>query len=222
MDLTQKYFQAIMDGDQAGVKQMLDDDPSLLNSRVPSGVPALLFAMYYGQPLIVRTMLERGAAVDVFSAAAIGITGKLRTLLSGSPELTNAVAPDGFSPLGLASFFGQKEAAELLLEKGAEVNAAALNSQRVMPLHSAAAGQHFEIAKLLIEHGALVNAEQEGGFTPLHGACQNGQVEMVKLLLEHGADIHALSHEGRSALYFAREGNHTQVIELLEAAGAKD
>ena len=222
MDLTQKYFQAIMDGDLAGVTQLLDNDPSLLNTRVPSGVPALLFAMYYGQPLIVRTMLERGAAVDVFSAAAIGITGKLRTLLSGSPELANAVAPDGFSPLGLASFFGQKEAVELLLEYGAEVNAAALNSQRVMPLHSAVAGQHFEIAKLLIEHGALVNAEQEGGFTPLHGACQNGQLEMVKLLLDHGADIHALSHEGRSALHFAREGSHTQVIELLEAAGAKD
>jgi len=222
MDLTQKYFQAIMDGDLAGVTQLLDDDPSLLNIRVPSGVPGMLFAMYYGQPLIVRALLERGAAVDVFSAAAIGITGKLRTLLNGSPDLANAVAPDGFSPLGLASFFGQKEAAELLLDNGANVNAAALNSQRVMPLHSAVAGQHLGIAKLLVEHGALVNAEQEGGFTPLHGACQNGQVEMVKLLLDNGADIHALSHEGRSALFFAREGSHTQVIALLEAAGAKN
>jgi ankyrin repeat protein len=222
MDQTQKYFQAIMDGDLTGVTQMLDNDPSLLNTCVPSGVPALLFAMYDGQPLIVRVLLERGAAVDVFSAAAIGITGKLRTLLSESPALSNAVAPDGFSPLGLAAFFGQKETVELLLENGAEVNAASLNSQRVMPLHSAVAGQHFEIAKRLIEHGALVNAEQEGGFTPLHSACQNGQLEMVKLLLDNGADIHALSHEGRSTLYFAREGSYTPVIELLEAAGAKD
>jgi ankyrin repeat protein len=222
MDLTQKFFQAIMDGDQAGVTQLLDNEPSLLNTHVPSGVPALLFAMYYGQPVIVRTLLERGAAVDVFSAAAIGITGKLRTLLAGKPDLVNAAALDGYSPLGLASFFGQKEAVELLLENGAEVNAAAVNSQRVMPLHSAVAGPHFEIAKLLLEHGALVNAEQEGGFTPLHGACQNGQVEMVKLLLDNGAEVNALSHEGRSALYFAREGSHTQVVELLEAAGAKD
>ena len=221
MDLTQKYFQAIMDGNPAGVVELLDADPSLLNKRMPSGVPAMLFAMYYGQPLIVRTLLERGAAVDVFSAAAIGITGRLRSLLSEQPDLANAVAPDGFSPLGLASFFGQKEAVELLLEKGAAVNAAALNSQRVMPLHSAAAGQHYEIAKLLVEHGALVNAEQEGGFNPLHAACQNGQVEMVKLLLEHGADVNALSGEGRSALHFAQEGGHTAVIELLEAAGAK-
>ena len=222
MDLSQKYFQAIMDGDQTGVTKLLENDPSLLNTRVPSGVPTLLFAMYYGQPAIVRTLLERGAVVDVFSAAAIGIIGKLRAVLTGSPDLANAVAPDGFSPLGLACFFGQKEAVVLLLENGAKVNAAALNSQRVMPLHSAVAGQHFEIAKLLVEHGALVNAEQEGGFTPLHAACQNGQAEMVKLLIEHGADVNAQSGEGRSALYFAREGSHTQVIEVLVAAGAKE
>ncbi len=221
MDQSQKFFQAIMDGDVEAVSASLESDPGLLNVRMPSGVPAVLFAMYYGQPRVVRTLLERGAAVDVFSAAAIGITGRLRSLLAEQPDLANAVAPDGFSPLGLASFFGQKDAVELLLEQGAEVNAASLNAQRVMPLHSAVAGQHVEIAKLLLEHGALVNAEQEGGFTPLHGACQNGQPEMVRLLLDFGADVHALSGEGHSPLYFARESGNAQVVELLEAAGAK-
>ena len=211
-----------MDGDQTGVNELLNVDPQLLNARTPSGVPAVLFSMYYNQPAIVRIFLERGAEVDIFTASAVGMTHRMKTILAQQPGSVNAIAPDGFFPLGLASFFGKADAAQILVEQGAEINAPSQNPQRVMPLHSAVAGQNIEIATLLLDHGAEVNARQSGDFTPLQGAAQNGQVEMVQLLLDHGAELNLRSSEGHTALHFAREGNFSAVITLLESKGAEE
>ncbi|MFC3918361.1 ankyrin repeat domain-containing protein [Deinococcus metalli] len=78
----------------------------------------------------------------------------------------NAVSPDGFTPLGLASFFGRAEAAQVLLEAGADVHAVSRNPMQVQPLHSAVAGNHEALARVLVAAGADVNAEQADGFTP--------------------------------------------------------
>ena len=120
--------------------------------------------------------------------------------------------------MGLAAFFGHTAIAQLLLEHGADINAASRNGQRVMPLHSSVAGQHLALTKLLLEHGADVNATQEGGFTSLQGAAQNGQHEMVELLLKYGADKNARSDGGQTALDIARAEGHEAVATLLQGA----
>ena len=53
--------------------------------------------------------------------------------------------------------FGHKEVVELLIAKGADVNAK--NDGGYTPLHQAAINGHKEIAELLIEKGANVNAK---------------------------------------------------------------
>jgi ankyrin repeat protein len=114
----------------------------------------LLQAVYRGDQ-------ARAEELDVFEAAAVGRTERLRELLDEDPSLANAWAEDGFQPLGLASFFGHVDAVRLLLERGADVNSPSRNEMKVMPLHSAAATQHpgarYELAKLLLEHGADPN-----------------------------------------------------------------
>jgi len=218
MNNVDQLFQAIMNGDTAAASRLLDLDPDLVNARTPSGVAVVLFSLYYGQPALVKLFLERGAEVDIFSASGIGLTTRLKELLDQQPDLANVEAVDGYSPLGLASFFGQEEAALLLLSKGAQVNRASNNPQKVMPLHSAAAGQHLGIARALLAAGAQVNARQEGGFTPLMSAAQNGQVEIVRLFLDHGADRTAVSDDGHSALIYAEEAGNQEVLALLQAA----
>jgi uncharacterized protein len=150
----------------------------------------VLDAIYRGD----REEAERLAAgrdLDVFEAAALGRTERLRELLAEDPSRANAYADDGFQPLGLACFFGHVEAARLLVEHGAEVNSASRNHMKVMPLHSAAAAQdpdvRYEIARLLLEAGADPNARQQDEFTPLMAADQHDDGRLRKLLVEHGA-----------------------------------
>jgi ankyrin repeat protein len=58
--------------------------------------------------------------------------------------------------------------AELLIEKGASVNA--LTTDNATPLHWAAQSENSKTAELLIEKGASVNALTTNNETPLHWA----------------------------------------------------
>ena len=151
----------------------------------------LLQAVYQGDRARVDALLAADPELDVFEAAAVGRTERLRELLDEDPSLANAWAEDGFQPLGLASFFGHLEAARLLVEHGAEVNSASRNEMKVMPLHSAAATgdaeMRYELAKLMLENGADANARQQDEYTPLMAADQHGDERLRALLVEHGA-----------------------------------
>jgi uncharacterized protein len=151
----------------------------------------LLQAVYRGDQALVDELLSADPELDVFEAAAVGRMDRLRELLDEDPSLANAWAPDGFQPLGLASFFGHLDAARLLVERGAEVNSASRNDFKVMPLHSAAATSdsetRYELTKLLLERGADPNALQQDDFTPLMAADQHGDKRLRELLVEHGA-----------------------------------
>ena len=152
----------------------------------------LMQAVYRGDEERVGELLAAEPELDVFEAAAVGKTDRLRELLDEDPALANAWADDGFQPLGLASFFGHGGAVRLLLERGAEANSASRNEMRVMPLHSAAATDdpdaRYEIAKLLLDHGADPNTRQQDDFTPLMAADQHGDERLRLLLIEHGAE----------------------------------
>jgi ankyrin repeat protein len=151
----------------------------------------LLQAIYRGDQTRAGELLAADPELDVFEAAAVGRTERLRQVLDEDPSLANAWADDGFQPLGLASFFGHVDSARLLVERGAEVNSASRNDFKVMPLHSAAAtgdpDVRYELAKLLLEHGADPNARQQDDFTPMIAAEQHEDERLRALLVEHGA-----------------------------------
>ncbi len=89
------------------------------------------------------------------------------------------------------------EAARLLIEFGADVNAIDGEKQRLTPLHVRAEHGDVEMVKLLLEHGADVHAESCMS-TPLHcavGGFQHAPPErwrdVAERLLEAGADVNA-------------------------------
>ena len=209
-------FALIEAGDEDAVRDLLDGRTELAETRSEEGRSPVLHALYMGHGELVETLLDANPALDVFDAAAVGRTRGLEALLSGDPELAKARASDGFTALHLASFFGHEAAAALLLERGADANAVARNSElQVAPLHSAAAGGHPKLVTLLLGHGADPNARQGGGFTPLHAAAQNGDRESVEALLERGADRSAQTDEGQTSEELAAAAGHEKIRQLL-------
>ena len=214
--MSQEFLAAATNGDVSKVKTMLHSDPSLARAKDQNGVSVIMKATYYGKKEVVDALLESGVELDVFEAVANGQTERVLDLIAKDASVANAYSVDGFTPLGFATFFGQREVVKTLLEAGADVNAASRESMKVTPLASAAAAKQTEIARLLIAHGANVNARAAGGHIPLHEAAANGNLELVKLLIENGVDANARTDDGKTPLDFAVEYKRPEIIELLE------
>ena len=81
-------------------------------------------------------------------------------------------------------YAANKEIAELLIAKSADVNAK--NVVGETPLHDAVGQGHKEIVELLIANGADVNAKNDDGRTPLDSAIKDKHTETADLLRKHG------------------------------------
>lgn len=214
--MTQEFIDAAAQGDVAKVKEMLQADPSLAQSRDENGLSVVLKATYYGKRDVVEALLASGLELNLFEAAATGQTDRVRTLIKENSALVNSFSPDGFAPLSLAVFFGHPETVNALLAAGAEVNAPSRETMKLTPLASAMATAQNEIAKTLIEHGANVNAKAESDLTPLHTAAARGNIEAATLLLEHDADINALTTDGKKPISYAEERNQPEMVDFLK------
>ena len=211
----------IRQGDLAGVRASLADDPELLDAANQSGQNAFLLAKYYRQPEIAEYLLSLSPKLDLFSSCVAGRVGAVTDQIDRDRSLLEAHSGDGWTPLHLAAFFGHPELANALLDRGADVNARSTNSMKNTPLHAAAAGGQTELVRLLLERGADANASQEAGWTTLHSAAQSGNREMVEVLLAHGAHINARAQNNQAALDLALTKGHQDVARLLEELGAR-
>ncbi len=115
---------------------------------------------------------------------------------------------------------GHLDIVELLLKRGADINAVSRNKFIATPLQGAVVGKRIQLARLLIARGAKVSPRGEGGDSPLHECAGNGAIEIARLLLDHGADINAKDDEGKTPLAIALEYKQSEMAELLRKRGA--
>lgn len=216
--MNKDFFDAIRTGDAARVAEMIDADCELLNAPDDNGMPPYTVARYSRQDTVAKLLLERGAQLDINSAAMAGLADRIADLLAHDRTLVQSYSHDGWTPLHLASFFGSVPSAEVLLSHSADVHARSRNNMNNTPLHAAVAGRHLEIVKLLLAHSADVNAKQHGGWTPLHGAAQSGNLELVETLLGYGAAVQSRADNNQTPLDLALTGGHTAVVDILEGA----
>src|SRR5262245_4401049 len=170
-------------GDLRKVQGILADNFLLASQRLPNGESPLMAALYRGHHDVVEAIVDAGAEIDVFAAAATGRVNHLRREVTEST--VNAYAYDGWTPLHLAAFFGHRDAAGILLDAGAAVHAVSKNGLTNTPLHAATAGKHTDVALLLLEHGADPLTADAGGYTPLEIARQN-QLDSVVAAIAAG------------------------------------
>jgi hypothetical protein len=172
-------FELIDAGDAEGVAKVLASNPLAAAGHDEHGLTVLMRAAYRG-----------GDVFDVVRAADPPLEPFDRIMVGESDELPapDAWTPDGFTPLHLAAFACNTEAARKLLEAGADPNVIATASfARVTPLGTCAFAGANDVAKLLLEHGADPNVAEDDRFTPLDAAVENGNAELAEVLRAHMA-----------------------------------
>jgi ankyrin repeat protein len=212
----EKLEQYITTADLAQLEPLLAQSPKLATTPTSHGVSPLMLSCYYKKPTVTDMLLKYTGDLTMFEAAAAGKLDLIANLVYTSPGTVNDYAEDGFTPLGLACYFGHHDVARYLVLKGADVNLPSNNGFHVYPLHSACAGNYTQIARMLIENGSLINIKQQAGATPLHAAAQNGNLDLLILLLENGAEVNIRMEGGKLPADLAREKGFEDIAAILE------
>jgi uncharacterized protein len=214
----QRLFAAIEAGQIETVRELVSGDRTLVDARNTSGLSAVLVATYYGRNEIAKLLIDSGAHLTIFEAAATGAQERVEQILQTDPSSINSYSTDGWTAMHLAVFFGRVNIVHLLHSKGADINAVSKNEQRVRPLHSALANpNNAAVAQLLIDYGADVTATQAQGYTPLHYAASNGLESIVRNLLARSVDKNVRDLDGKTPRDLALEKGHPAVADLLKA-----
>lgn len=214
MDIAQLEEQ-IEAGDLNAVKEILVQQPKLANSRTAHNISPLLLACYYKKQDIANLIAEFVDDLTLFEACAVGKFDAATLLIFQKPDSINDFSEDGFTPLGLACYFGHEELARFLVLKGADVNLASKNGFNVFPIHSAVAANNINITKILLNAGAYPNVCQKAGLAPLHTAAQLGNIELIILLLEHGAEVSLRMEGGKLPADLAADKGFHEIAEIL-------
>jgi ankyrin repeat protein len=218
--LKTEMIEAVKINNLEKVTALIGQNSTLVNASNSNGETAVLLSAYYRSNEIKELLIEQGANLNIHEAAAVGKTIRVKELLETSEALINSYSIDGFTPLGLASHFGNEETVKLLLDKGADVNIRSKDGNlNNMALHAAIAGNYEQIVRNLIQHDADVNAKCEGkwrmGFTPLHVAAYFGREAILQVLLENSADSNRLTDNQESPYDLAILKGHPEAAALL-------
>ncbi|MEG4228888.1 ankyrin repeat domain-containing protein [Microcoleus sp. N9_B2] len=186
-------------------------NPTQWKKRLKIGIAAIATVAVFNHfkyPILNRIGFTPNAVVE---AVEQGDTQTVRHYLDLGINANSRV-----NNQNLLHFAGSKEVAELLIAKGADVNAK--SAYGWTPLHMAAVYDHIKVAQTLIVKGADINAwtgSQYFDGTPLFFA---RSPEMTKLLIAKGADVNAKNKNGLTPLHRARS---KAIAKILLAAGAK-
>jgi len=123
----------------------------------------------------------------------------------------------GWSLIHTLAAYGRELAVQLLLEKGANLEAP---SDHGTPLVVAALYGYEGTVKLLLEKGAQLEARNKYGGTPLSVATMNGYEGIVKLLIDRGANIEGKDKKGNTPLMCGARQNNWRIVEFLLWKGA--
>ena len=161
------------------VKEMLAEQPELLNENAEWIETPLQAAAHVGNREIADYLLGQGAPLDICTAAMFGNADAVHQFLADNPEEAQATGSHNIPVMYFAAIGGSIEVAEILHHAGSPVN---VEEGVMSPLHGAAIFGQAPMVKWLLEHDADPYAKDYEGKTPLDRARENGHAEAVALI----------------------------------------
>lgn len=170
------------------------------------------------KPFKSDTNLVWPIMTPLHKAAYYGKINTVKSLITLKTNVNNQDNLEQVTPLIIASYWGNTQIVQLLLENGANVHLT--DEEDYTPLHYACLNGHFGIAQLLLKYDADVAVIDEDDDTPLHNSCINGHYEVTKLLLKHDARVNLAGDDNDTPLHNACFNGHIDVARLLLEHGA--
>jgi len=156
-------------------------------------------------------------------------TEKVKSLLDEGADVNAQDIQDktrkekgGATPLMIASRNGHGDIVEMLLAKGAKVNAT-INMGRLGSVGPTSSYElsHIIFITLPLIYRDLIKTNCLNGVTALMIASNHGHGKIVEMLLAKGAKVNVRNESGMTALMFASMSDHRDIVEMLLAKGAK-
>ena len=170
---------------------------SYINKSDIFGNTAILYAAYRGNILIVRSLIECGADINITSKKGLNVLH---------------MAAQGNNP-NLIIYFRMKYNISVLSQ----------DAQGNTPLHWACYNSSEEAINFLLSYMTDkndINIKNKDGKTPLHISILTEKPSLIKKLIKRGADINIKDKEGKTPIDLAQEitGNESRVTSILLGA----
>jgi ankyrin repeat protein len=221
--------EAVTAGDLEKVRELIEADPSLLESKDDNGYTPLMTACKTLQVEVANYLIDKGANVNAKNR--FGITplfcfsynkeapfDLIRRLITKGADV-NAKLSLNRNWTVLVDFVmkGNIKVVKLLIDHGADLNVRDIEGTPLqMAIHHK---RNEDMAVFLVESGAKLQ-EFSFGNTDLHLAAIWGFADLARVLIKHDADINAVNDYGHTPLYYAARHGQRKAAEALIAAGA--
>lgn len=179
-------------------------------------------------------LVERGASADIFLAAALGLSDRVRAMVRDNRGLLDLrtgqgaygeqppssyhiymwTIGDGRSPLDVAEQFEQHDISRILLAFASPLQRLLLACRR---------GDEPGARAVLREHPGIIESMTRSDHRAISDAAWNGDARAVGVMSELGFDPRTPGHDGGTALHCAAwQGSVDTVAVLLRRRDARD
>lgn len=202
-----------------------EDEGPDLNYFDENNKSLLHYALESGDKELISLLLKNGADANIrnfhgetplhFLVALKNGSSLIEYLLNEGAYI-DSQTHGGSTPLHFACKFGNREAVEILLRRGANIRI--LTGEGYNLLHCCILMGKPRTLKNLLEKDIFKNFIEKRDFqdrTPLHLACELGEDLCAEILIKYGANLDAEDLNGYTPLQLACSSDSDEIVEII-------